>query len=361
MSISTRSQEAIDLLSQLIETPSFSSEEARSSALIEQWLTDRGVLAKRFHHNIYAVNRYEDSTKPYLLLNSHHDTVRPNKAYTRDPFKASLEEGKLYGLGSNDAGGALVSLMSAFVHFYERKDLPFNLILAASAEEETAGPLSLSALLSQLPPIDLAIVGEPTLLQMAIAEKGLIVYDATVSGTPSHAAHVNDDNAIMNTVEVLNWFKSLEFDRLSETLGAVKTTVTQISAGKQHNVVPASVDLVVDVRVTDAYTNEEIDAFFTTHAPCAMKARSLRLRSSGIPKDHPLVMAGKDLGLNTYGSPTLSDQAALSCPSIKMGPGDSLRSHSADEFIFTQEIDSAIALYIDLLERFFDQLNTSSS
>ena len=361
MSISTRTQEAIDLLSQLIETPSFSSEEAHSSALIEQWLTDRGVLTKRFHHNIYAVNRYEDAAKPYLLLNSHHDTVRPNKAYTRDPFKASIEDGKLYGLGSNDAGGALVSLMSAFVHFYERKDLPYNLILAASAEEETAGPLSLSALLNQLPPIDLAIVGEPTLLQMAIAEKGLIVYDAVVSGTPSHAAHLNDDNAIMNTVEVLNWFKSLEFDRISETLGAVKTTVTQISAGKQHNVVPASVDLVVDVRVTDAYTNEEIDTFFTTHAPCAMKARSLRLRSSGIPKSHPLVAVGEALGLKTYGSPTLSDQAALSCPSIKMGPGDSLRSHSADEFIFTQEIDAAIALYIDLLERFFDQLNTSSS
>ncbi len=361
MSIKQRSQEAIDLLSALIRTPSFSSEEDQTAALIDQWLKARGVRTKRFHNNVYAVNLHEDPSKPYVLLNSHHDTVRPNKAYTRDPFEATIEDGKLFGLGSNDAGGPLVSLLSTFVHFYERDDLPYNMVMAASAEEETAGPLSLSGLLPELPTIDLAIVGEPTLLDMAVAEKGLLVYDAVVKGTPSHAAHPNDDNAILNTVEVLEWFKNVQFEKVSETLGAVKTTVTQINAGKQHNVVPAQVDLVVDVRVTDAYTNEEIDAFFSANAPCEMKARSLRLRSSGIPLEHELVKAGQSMGMKTYGSPTLSDQAALTCPSIKLGPGDSLRSHSADEFIFVHEIDAAIDTYIELLDRFFNAIKTQNS
>ncbi|MFM1807790.1 MAG: Acetylornithine deacetylase, family [Bacteroidota bacterium] len=361
MSVKPRGQEAIELLSSLIRISSFSSEEDQSAALIDQWLQARGVRTRRFHNNVYAVNLHEDLSKPYVLLNSHHDTVRPNKAYTRDPFESVIEEGKLYGLGSNDAGGALVALLSTFVHFYERKEMPYNIVMAASAEEETAGPLGLSALLKELPPIDLALVGEPTLLQMAVAEKGLIVYDATVYGTPSHAAHPNDDNAILNTVEVLEWFKKVQFERISETLGAVKTTVTQINAGKQHNVVPAQVDLVVDVRVTDAYTNEEIDAYFSAHAPCEMKARSLRLRSSGIPLEHDLVKAGQSMGMQTYGSPTLSDQAALTCPSIKLGPGDSLRSHSADEFIYVHEIESAIDTYIELLDRFFNALKTPHS
>lgn len=360
MSLKAITESAIELLEALIATPSFSGEEERTAELISDWLTDHGVKIRRSKNSVIAENNFSDPSKPYLLLNSHHDTVKPNNAYVKDPFKPEHSEGKLFGLGSNDAGGALVSLLATFLHFYDRDDLPFNLLMVASAEEETAGPNSLRGLLAELPPIELAIVGEPTQMQLAIAEKGLMVYDAVISGTPSHAAHPNDDNPIYKCIEVLSWFKQLNFERNSEMLGAVKTTVTQISAGKQHNVVPAAVNLVVDIRVTDAYTNEEIDAYFQANAPCQMTPRSFHLRSSGIEKSHPLVQAGIALGRETYGSPTLSDQAALSCKSMKMGPGDSLRSHQADEFICIHEIEEAIPLYIKLLESFFIQLKTKT-
>ncbi|MEM8926975.1 MAG: M20/M25/M40 family metallo-hydrolase [Bacteroidota bacterium] len=348
----TLAQEALGLLHQLVSIPSFSEEEDGTAAAIDAWLKKFGVETQRQHNNIYAFNKHYDESKPNLLLNSHHDTVKPNSAYTKDPFHPHIEDGKLYGLGSNDAGGALCSLLATFVHFYEREDLGHNLIMGATAEEEDAGAKSLSALLPILPGIDVAIVGEPTEMQLAIAEKGLIVYDGKVLGTPSHAAHPNEDSAIYKTAEVLEWFKNHEFEKVSEVLGPVKITVTQISAGSQHNVVPAHVDLVIDTRVNDCYTNKEINEILQKEAPCQLTPRSLNKDSSSIAKEHPLVQSGIALGRTTYGSPTLSDQAKLSCQSLKLGPGYSPRSHSADEFIYVKEVEEAVGLYIDILEGF---------
>lgn len=343
---------AIALLQQLISIQSFSSEEDKTADAIEAWFESFNIPFKREKNNVYAFNKYYDASKPTLLLNSHHDTVKPNTAYTKDPFHPHIEDGKLYGLGSNDAGGCLVSLIATFTHFYEIKDLNHNIIIVASAEEESSGPNGLNSMLLILPQIDVAIVGEPTLMNLAIAEKGLVVFDAEVKGTPSHAAHPNTDNAIYNTIEVLQWFKNYSFEKVSEALGEVKLTVTQINAGSQHNVVPAKVDLVVDVRVNDRYSNKEIAEILAKEAPCKLKPRSLRLNSSSIDKNHPMVQSGINLGRSTYGSPTLSDQAALSCQSLKLGPGDSTRSHSADEYIYVNEIEEGIDLYIKILEGF---------
>jgi acetylornithine deacetylase len=285
------------------------------------------------------------------LLNSHHDTVRPNRAYTRDPYQPDIVDGKLYGLGSNDAGGALVSLIAVFTRFYAQKDLNYNLVMVASAEEESSGKNGLNSVLPLLPTIDVAIVGEPTLMKLAISEKGLVVFDVKVKGTAGHAAHPNDNNPILKSIEVLQWLENFTFDRSSETLGDVKLTVTQINAGSQHNVVPAEVHIVVDVRVNDQYSNQEITDLLQAEAPCEITPRSLRLNSSSIPKNHPLVKAGMELNRPTYGSPTLSDQSVLSCPSLKLGPGDSTRSHTADEYIFVDEINEAINLYISILNK----------
>tara|TARA_R110000787_G_scaffold263315_2_gene369064 strand:- start:274 stop:1341 length:1068 start_codon:yes stop_codon:yes gene_type:complete len=344
--------DAIELLKNLIETPSFSSEENETALLIEKWFQKYKILYKRTEHNVWAINKYFDKNKPTLLLNSHHDTVKPNSGYTKDPFKAIIEDGKLFGLGSNDAGGCLVSLMATFAYFYNKKELKYNMVLVASAEEESSGHNGLNSMLSIIPTIDVAIVGEPTLMQLAVAEKGLVVFDAKVAGTPGHAAHPNNDNAIYNTIEVLQWFQNYQFTKTSESLGDVKMTISQISAGKQHNAIPAEVDLVLDVRVNDQYSNQEIAAILAKESPCtSINPRSLRLNSSSIPLEHELVQAGISLGRQTYGSPTLSDQSVLSCPSLKLGPGDSTRSHTADEFIYIQEIEEGIELYIRLLEK----------
>jgi len=352
MSIQELTNDAISLLMQLIETPSFSSEEDETALHIETWMQQYNIDYKRTKNNVWAVNKYFDESKPTLLLNSHHDTVKPNTAYTKDPHKAIIEDGKLYGLGSNDAGGCLVSLIATFTYFYNKKDLKYNLVLVASAEEESSGPNGLNSMLEIIPNIDVAIVGEPTLMNLAVAEKGLVVFDAVVSGTPSHAAHPNDNNAIYNTIQVLKWFKDFKFEKTSEALGDVKLTVTQINGGSQHNVVPADVKLVIDVRVNDAYTNAEIAEILQKSAPSSsIVARSLRLNSSSIPMDHDLVKAGISMGRTTYGSPTLSDQAILTCSSLKLGPGDSTRSHSADEFIHLHEIEEGIKIYIELLNR----------
>ncbi len=345
-------EKAIALLKNLIETPSLSSEETKTAALIENWFNYFSIPYTRTNNNVWAVNKHFINDKPTILLNSHHDTVSPNSAYTKDPFKAIEEDGKLYGLGSNDAGGCLVSLLATFIHFYDKENLNYNLVIVASTEEESSGPNGLNSMLKLIPKIDVAIVGEPTLMQLAIAEKGLVVCDAKVKGTPSHAAHPNHDNAIYNTVEVLQWFKDYQFEKQSDVLGPVKMTVTQINAGKQHNAVPAEVDLVIDIRVNDSYTNQEVVAILQKEAPCAsIRPRSLRLNSSSIPANHPLVEAGIALGRETYGSPTLSDQACLSCPSLKLGPGDSTRSHTADEYIYLAEIKEGIEIYIQLLEK----------
>lgn len=343
-------QHAINLLKQLIATPSFSSEEDQTAGHIENWFKGHDIPYKRYNNNVWSINKYFDESKPTLLLNSHHDTVKPNNGYTKNPFEAIVQDGKLFGLGSNDAGGCLVSLLATFTYFYAKEDLKYNLVIVASAEEESSGPNGLNSMLEIIPEVDVAIVGEPTLMNLAIAEKGLVVFDAVVKGTPSHAAHPNDDNAIYNTIKVLEWFQKFQFEKVSETLGEVKLTVSQINGGKQHNAIPANVDLVVDVRVNDQYTNQEVADILMKEAPCdSIVPRSLRLNSSSIPVEHPLVKAGIALGRETYGSPTLSDQAVLSCPSLKLGPGDSTRSHSADEFIYLHEIEEGIKIYIELL------------
>jgi acetylornithine deacetylase len=352
MSIQKLTANAISLLKNLIETQSFSSEEENTALLIESWFTENGIPFKRTKNNVWATNKYFDDSKPTMLLNSHHDTVHPNSAYTNDPFKPIVKDGKLFGLGSNDAGGCLVSLIATFTHFYHQENLKYNLVIVASAEEESSGPNGLNSMLAVIPHIDVAIVGEPTLMNLAVAEKGLVVFDAKVEGTPSHAAHPNNNNSIYNTIEVLQWFKDFKFEKTSDALGDVKMTVTQINAGSQHNVVPAHVDLVVDVRVNDAYSNQEIATILQEKSPCTtITPRSLRLNSSAISTDHDLVKAGIEMGRETYGSPTLSDQACLTCQSLKLGPGDSTRSHSANEFIYLAEIQEGIQIYVELLNR----------
>ncbi len=345
-------KEALELLQTLIETQSFSKEEDPTAVLLIEWLTEKGVVVKRDLHNVWAVNKYFDECKPTILLNSHHDTVKPNQAYTRNPFEAKIEGGKLYGLGANDAGGCLVGLLSAFLYFYDRKDLKYNFVMAATAEEEISGEHGIAYMQSIMPKIDVAIVGEPTLLDLAIAEKGLVVFDGKVEGTPGHAAHIpNHQNPIFKVLKDLEWLNAYEFPKVSEALGKVKLTVSQISAGNQHNVVPSELNFVVDCRVTDKYTNAEIAKIVQENTDCDVKPRSLRLNSSYIDPNHELVKAGVAMGKKTYGSPTLSDQCRLTCQSVKVGPGDSLRSHSADEFIYVQEVYDGVQFYVELLEK----------
>lgn len=351
--IKTLTQEAIELLKSLIETPSFSSEEDQTALLIENWFTQNNIPIERENNNVWAYNKYFDKYKPTLLLNSHHDTVKPNQGYTKNPFEAIVEDGKLFGLGSNDAGGALVSLLATFTNFYANENLPYNMVMVASAEEESSGKNGLNSVLKHLPELDCAIIGEPTLMQLAIAEKGLLVLDIVVKGTASHAAHNNSDNPIYNTMPIIEWFNTYQFEKISEVLGPVKMTVTQVNAGKQHNVVPAECHLVVDIRVNDCYNNNEILATVKANVNAEVSPRSMHLNASSIPVSHGLVQAGIALGRTTYGSPTLSDQSVISCQSLKLGPGESLRSHSADEFIYINEIEEGIELYIKILTDFF--------
>ena len=347
--------EAIELLKKLIQTPSFSSEEDKTALLIEAWFTENEIPFERNNNNIWAYNLNFDKSKPTLLLNSHHDTVNPNQGYTIDPFAAIVEGDKLFGLGSNDAGGCLVSLIATFTHLYKAENLSHNIVMVASAEEESSGQNGLNSVLKFLPELDCAIVGEPTQMQLAIAEKGLVVIDVQVLGTASHAAHVNLDNPIMKTIGILEWFKNYQFDKISEVLGPVKATVTQINAGKQHNVVPSECNLVVDIRVNEKYTNQEIVDIINQNIDAVVQPRSLNLKSSSIPQNHGLVQAGIALGRTTYGSPTLSDQSVLECQSLKLGPGDSLRSHTSNEFIYISEIEEGIKIYIKILNAFLKQ------
>ncbi len=348
--ITELSEKAKQLLIDLINTPSFSGEEDGTANLIEVFFKNQGVIYQRDQHNVWAVNEDFDKEKPSILLNSHHDTVKPNKGYTRNPYKAAIEEGKIFGLGSNDAGGCLVSLMATFCHFYSKKNLNYNLILLASAEEENSGKNGIRSMVPKLPEINFAIIGEPTLMNLAIAEKGLLVLDCYAHGTAGHAAHSRGDNSIYKAMKAIQWFESFKLPRISETLNDTKMTVTQIDAGSQHNVVPATCHFVVDIRVNDLYSNKEVLDLVKEHVEVAVKERSLNLNSSSIAKDHEVVLSGISVGREVYGSPTLSDQSNLSCPSLKLGPGDSLRSHTADEFIFENEIDEGIELYIKILK-----------
>jgi acetylornithine deacetylase len=349
--IHTLQAEAIDLAKQLITIPSFSKEEDRTADLIAAWLTAKGIPARRLQNNVWARNRHFDPTKPTILLNSHHDTVKPNKGYTLDPFSPLERDGKLFGLGSNDAGGALVSLIAAFVNYYDQEQLSHNLILAATAEEEISGHHGIELLLPELGNIDWGIVGEPTLMQLAVAEKGLLVLDCLAQGMAGHAAREEGENAIYKAVRDIEWFHSFRFPKVSDLLGPVKMTVTVIQTdNKAHNVVPSQCHFVVDVRVNELYTFEEILDIIRSHTTGDVNPRSLRMRSSGISLEHPVVRSGISGGRKCYGSPTTSDKALMPFPALKTGPGDSARSHTADEFIYLQEIREGIAGYIGLLE-----------
>jgi acetylornithine deacetylase len=347
----TLQQDAIDLLKKLIATPSFSKEEDKTALIIEQFLQSKNVAAEWHLHNIWAKNKYFDAEKPTLLLNSHHDTVKPNKGYTLDPFSPIEKDNKLFGLGSNDAGGSLVSLIAVFLYFYAKENLRYNLILAATAEEEISGKNGVEILLPYLGKIDCGIVGEPTQMQMAVAERGLLVIDCIAEGKAGHAARNEGENAIYKAIKDIEWFQTYEFPNASELLGPVKMTVTSIETdNKAHNVTPPQCTFVTDIRVNERYTFEEVLETIGKNVQCKIHPRSTRLRSSSISLDHPLVKAGVALGRSYYGSPTTSDKALMSFPTLKIGPGDSARSHIADEFIYLDEIREGIEIYIKLLQ-----------
>lgn len=349
--------EVIALLQQLISTESFSKEEDKTAELIQQFFTQKEIKTNRLLNNIWVKNKFFDANKPTILLNSHHDTVKPNKQYTRNPFRPDIEDGILYGLGSNDAGGPLVSLLACFLHFYDNPNLKFNLIYAATAEEEISGNNGVEILLPELGEIYFGIVGEPTKMDIAIAEKGLFVIDCIAHGKSGHAAREEGENAIYKALKDIEWFKNYEFPNESEMLGKVKMTVSIINAGSQHNVVPGKCQFTVDIRTTDKYNNQEVLEIIKENVSCEVIPRSTRLNPSYVSKEHPLVQTGIQIGRATYASPTTSDQALMPFKTFKMGPGDSARSHTADEFIHISEIKEGIDLYIQLLNTFNQQFD----
>ena len=349
--IHTLQQEALDLLRRLIATPSFSKEEDKTADHIEAYLQSKGIQTYRLKNNIWAKNKYYDPAKPTLLLNSHHDTVKPNKAYTLDPFDPIEKDGKLFGLGSNDAGGCLVSLIATFCWFYDKQELSHNVLLAASAEEEISGHQGIELLVPELGKVDWAIVGEPTKMQLAVAEKGLLVLDCVSHGKAGHAAREEGENAIYKALKDIEWFSSFRWPKVSDLLGPVKMSVTVIDTdNKAHNVVPSQCHFVVDIRVNELYTFEEILGVIGEHVGSDVTPRSLRMRSSSIPVDHPVVLSGIAAGRSCYGSPTTSDKALMPFPALKSGPGDSARSHTADEYIFIDEVLEGVRSYIALLD-----------
>lgn len=349
--VETLTNDAIELLKDLIQTESFSKQEDETAAIIEEFFRERNIPYRRKKNNIWARNKYFDANKPTVLLNSHHDTVKPNPSWTLNPLNPLLKDGKLYGLGSNDAGGCLVSLIATFCYFYYRDDLSYNVIIAATAEEEISGREGLEMVAPELPEISFAIVGEPTQMHLAVAEKGLLVLDCTAHGKSGHAARNEGENAIYKAIQDIHWFQTYKFPKVSENLGPIKMTVTIIGAGTQHNVVPDTCKFTVDIRVTEQYTLEEIIETVRKNISSEVIPRSIRLKPSSIPMEHPIVQAGISMGRDTYGSPTTSDQALLDCPSLKMGPGDSARSHTADEYVYIHEIVEGVQLYIKMLEK----------
>lgn len=345
-------EEAVALLKELIATPSFSKEEEETAAIIGKFFALKGIPASRVGNNIYSLNKHYDTTKPSVLLNSHHDTVKPNKGYTFDPFNPHEKEGKLFGLGSNDAGGCLVSLIAVFLYFYDKENLSHNIVFAASAEEEISGVNGIELVLPYLGKIDFGIVGEPTQMEMAIAERGLMVIDCTANGKSGHAARNEGENALYIAVNDINWIRNYKFEKVSPLLGESRLTVTVIGTeNQQHNVVPSQCKFVIDVRVNELYTFEEILDALQQNLKSQFKPRTTRMKSTSIPMDHPLIKAGITLGRGYYGSPTTSDKALMPFPALKMGPGDSARSHTADEYIYIDEIRSGIELYIQLLNK----------
>ena len=339
----------VELLRELISTPSLSRNEQDAAQVIRRFLTDSGFTYDSLMNNTWVRNRFWKDGLPVVLLNSHIDTVKPASGYTRDPFSPDVEDGVLYGLGSNDAGGPLITLLAVFVHFSGMENLPFNLIYAATAEEEISGQNGLESVLPKLGPIDLAIVGEPTKMQMAIDEKGLMVLDCVAHGRSGHAAREEGENAIYKAISDIEKIRNYKFDKVSDILGPVKLSVTMIESGTQHNVVPDRCSFVVDVRTNEFYSNQQVYEIVSQLIDSDVNPRSIRLNSSGIPVSHPVVQRGVLLGMEYYGSPTTSDQAVISYPSIKIGPGDSARSHTANEYILISELEEGFRIYVDLL------------
>lgn len=342
---------AIDLLKQMISTPSTSREEADVANKIQRFLLDEGIATERSGNNIYAAPAIYNPERPTLLLNSHIDTVRPVAGWSYDPYTPTERDGMLFGLGSNDAGASVVSLISSFLILRESTQ-PYNLALLLSSEEEISGKNGIESMTARLSDIvNFAIVGEPTGMRPATAEKGLMVLDGEIEGIAGHAARNEGVNAIYRAIEVIDTLRNIKFEKESEMLGPVKISVTQINAGSQHNVIPDLCRIVADIRTTDAYSNKETLEIIRKAVPqCRLTPRSTRLNPSGIDINHPVVARASMLGLEPFGSPTLSDQALMSWPSIKMGPGDSARSHTADEFIRLDEIREAIELYVKILD-----------
>lgn len=349
MNTSLQTSLAIEFLQKLIAIPSVSKEEHATADLIESYLQIRNIPSNRIANSVWAQNKCFNDSLPTLLLNSHHDTVPANAGYSRDPFDSEISLGKLYGLGSNDAGAALASLFSTFIRFYEAQ-LPFNIIFAASAEEEISGTKGMELLLQHLPKIDMAIVGEPTSMNMAIAEKGLLVLDCKAAGKSGHAARDEGKNAIYIAMQDIQHVQRLNFQKTSSLLGPVHLAVTSIETkNKLHNVIPDECRFLIDVRVNELYAFEEIIAELKSNMQSEIQPRSLRLKPSFIPLNHPLVVAGLQTELRPFGSPTLSDMALMNFPAIKLGPGDSARSHTADEFVYISEIENAVLKYQELL------------
>lgn len=340
---------ATDLLKEMISTPSFSREEHNVATKIAGCMTKMGFEPQRKGNNLWIVNKDFDTSRPTILLNSHMDTVRPVSGWTKDPFEPEIEDDILYGLGSNDAGASLVSLLHTFFILTSKKQ-DYNLIFLASCEEEVSGSGGAESVVPELLPIEFGIVGEPTGMHPAIAEKGLLVLDCTAKGKAGHAARNEGENAIYNAIKDIEWFQTYQFPRISELLGAVKMSVTMINAGTQHNVVPDKCEFVVDIRSNELYSNEELFSLIGKHTLSEVKPRSFRLNSSSIALENPFVQRAIMIGKQPYGSPTLSDQTFMPFPTLKMGPGDSARSHTADEYILLNEIREAIELYVKLLD-----------
>ncbi|TRX72266.1 M20 family metallo-hydrolase [Carboxylicivirga sp. M1479] len=341
--------EAIELLKQMIEIQSFSKEEDEVVDLMQNYLLSKELDVQRQGNNLWVYAAQRNDAKPTILLNSHLDTVRPSDKWKYNPFAATLEGDKLTGLGSNDAGGPLVALMAAFLCLKD-EELPYNLVFAATAEEEISGASGVASVLDEIGTIDLGIVGEPTQMQMAVAEKGLMVLDCEAHGKTGHAARDEGDNALYKAMGDIEWFKNYQFDKVSPHLGPVKMTVTQVEAGSQHNVVPDSCRFVVDVRLNECYSNTELHQIIEQYVKCDVKPRSFRLNSSYISMEHPFVLKGIELGLTAYGSPTTSDQAVMNFTTIKMGCGDSARSHTPDEYIYLSEIKEGVGIYLNILK-----------
>lgn len=340
--------DTIDLLKNMIRIPSFSRDEGAVADFLERWMLTEGFEARRLGNNLWMESGPADG-RPTILLNAHIDTVKPASGYTRDPFTPEIEDGCLYGLGSNDDGGSLVALLETYSRLIQ-KEQPYRLIFSATAEEEVSGKGGLDLILPELGRIDFGVMGEPTGMRMAVAERGLMVLDCTAYGKSGHAARNEGVNAIYKAIEDIQWFKSHSFDRVSDFLGAVKMSVTQINAGTQHNVVPDRCTFVVDVRPNGMYTNPELLEMIKSSVSCEVKERSTRIGSSHLLMDHPAVVRGLSLGLEPFGSPTTSNQALCHFPTLKIGPGDSARSHSADEYIRLDEIADGIETYVALLD-----------